>query len=90
MAFIYRYHIRNKKIRDNVNISKYSVDIVKTITEFYKNNLKDCRVVKDYYEYKLHFKVNNQTLREFGKKLQQNCQGLREVWQKNKKKNRFP
>ncbi len=86
MAFIFRYYIKNKQIRGKVNLTEHSADIIKTIKQFYQSNLKDCRVVKDYYEYKLHLNVDNQRLREFGKILLQNCVGLKTIWQSKEKK----
>lgn len=79
MAFIYRYHINDARIRDSINLIQFREDIIKTITEFYKSNLKDCRVLEDYYEYKLHFSVDNKSLRDFGKQLLENAPKLREL-----------
>ena len=86
MAFIYRYHIKDKAIRKKTNLMDFSEDIVNAIKEFYTSNLKDCRVEKDYYEYKLHLNVNNQSLREFGKQLVQEGNHLGEIWRERSNK----
>lgn len=79
MAFIYRYHIREKNARNLINLTNYNDDIVNTIRAFYGDNLKDCRVEETFYEYRLHFGVDNNTLRQFGKELIANCSGVRSI-----------
>jgi hypothetical protein len=78
MAFIYRYQINNKQVRDQVNLSEFKEEIKKSIEDFFSENLKHCRVEEKFYEYKLHFNATNQELREFGRSLLNNCSDLRE------------
>jgi hypothetical protein len=80
MAFIYRYYIKDKEIREKNDLIEFSGAIMQVIEEFYKDNLKDCRVEKEYYEYKLHLNEDNKRLREFGKKLMEKCPMLRALW----------
>lgn len=85
MAFIYRYQIKNKKKRKEVNLDDYKEEIIEAITSFYDDKLKDCRVQKDFYEYKLYSNVGNETLQLFGKHLIRNCPGLSAIWNQTKK-----
>lgn len=87
MAFIYRYWIKDKSIRKSANLVDFSEDIINAIKEFYTSNLKDCRVEKDYYEYKLHLRVENKRLRDFGKYLLKNSTRLTSLWENRKDKN---
>ncbi|MDR7856817.1 MBL fold metallo-hydrolase [Tissierella sp.] len=87
MAFIYRYHIKNTKKRNEVNLLDFSEDIIGAIKSFYEENLKDCRVEKDYYEYKLYSNMGNRELRMFGRYLIRRCEGLNAIWEEIRQEN---
>jgi len=84
MAFIYRYQIYNQNIRKEIDLNEYRDNIIEGIKVFYENNLKDCRVEKEFYEYRLHYKVSNRELRKAGKRILQDCEELKEKIRKGK------
>jgi hypothetical protein len=79
MAFIYRYHIKSPIIRNEVDLTNYEKDITDGIKEYFLANLKDCRVECNYFEFKLHFSVDNSILRLFGRTLINRSPKLRTV-----------
>lgn len=71
MAYIYRYHVKNKKIRESSDLTEYKPDILKVLEIHFGNNLKDSRVQKYYFEFKLYSSVDNAKLQHMGRKLAQ-------------------
>ena len=77
MGYIYRYELRNKRIRQNINLSEWKYDIIKVIKEMFEENLKDSRVTKEFFEFKLYESVENKILRNMGERLNYVIQKIR-------------
>lgn len=82
MAFIYRYHIKNYETRKKIDLKSLEDEIINTVQNNFKSNLKDCRVESKYYEYKLHYSIDNASIRAFGRKLYQSSTSLQKIKKK--------
>lgn len=69
MAYIYRYQLKDKNFRKNTDLGYYKNYIKEQITQFFSNNLKDIRVSKDFFEFKLYESVKKVDLQLMGRKL---------------------
>lgn len=72
MAYIYRYQINKKDLREKINLTKNNEDvkIIKQVLEtLFKDNIKDIEVKDKYFEFKLYNSVENKELRLMGRKL---------------------
>lgn len=78
MAFIYRYEVRNKRLRKELDLQKFDQQIISVIQKLFEYRLKDTRITQNFFEFKLYESVKNTLLREMGKKLSFVFNGLEE------------
>lgn len=69
MAYIYRYHLRNKQKRAEIDLSKHKQHITNVINVLFRGILKDSYVSNDYFEFKLYRSVSVFYLQEMGRRL---------------------
>ncbi|MHB8130075.1 MAG: ComEC/Rec2 family competence protein [Mobilitalea sp.] len=69
MAYIYRYHIRNKYYRNEIKLLNYKDEIIRNINDLFFENLKDIRITENFFEFKLYMSTENNLLREMGRRL---------------------
>lgn len=78
MAYIYRYELRNVKLRNNIDL-RDNENVIKKILEIkIEKNLKDIWIEKQYFEFKLYVTVNQNLLRELGRMLKKELSFLGE------------
>ncbi|GEM_PF-2423694 len=73
MAFIYRYQIQNKEVRKRTNLKEYEDIVIESIKKYYENRIKDCRVERNFFEYRLIYKASNDELRKVSKMILKKC-----------------
>lgn len=69
MGYIYRYQLRDKCKREQFDLLDYEKSIIDTISLLFNENMKDVRVEKKFFEFKLYESVENKTLRRMGSEL---------------------
>lgn len=56
MAIIYKYQLKNAILRKQINLAEHAEVISAVVSSNFENNLKDCNVYSDYFEFKLYEK----------------------------------
>lgn len=69
MSFIYEYHLRNAKERQETNLLIYQQELENLIEETFGRNLKEVITFEKSYEFRLYASVNDQVLRILGKQI---------------------
>lgn len=69
MAYIYRYQLRDKKLRNNTSLIQYTQVIQSVLNDQFYKNLKDNFVEDNYFEFTLYASVSRRVLQDMGRKL---------------------
>lgn len=70
MAYIYRYHLKNLNLRNNIDLTDFTSKIYDAIELRFEKILKDKFVEKNFFEFKLYEIASNVGLQDFGRTLQ--------------------
>lgn len=69
MAFIYRYHLRNKSERDQKNLTEYTEVLKTTLEARFEKNIKEIIIEDNYFQFKLFVSVATHELNSMGKAI---------------------
>jgi len=72
----YKYAIKNVKLRKTIDLTDHENEISKGVSNVFPNVGNSFGVFKEYYEFSLPQKADNNDLRKMGRKIAKGCKEL--------------
>lgn len=69
MAYSYRYQLKDRKMREQFDLTAYDEEIRDVLRNLFGENLKDAFVEEKQFEFRLYMSVSKAALQRMGREL---------------------